>query len=362
MILEYKRLIYNLLQEGLLQINTNNHRRTWEYYYEQYHKAFRVLLEIAKQKKYQTNCKFMPFLFIMRHPLELFLKKKISETTTPWANYGKTHNLTDLYQIANINEGEFLEFFSCLNCNSEGDCFRYLLDKEENLHSVLEKEIEVFYACNYYCLFLDNDDSLIKDGIDKMLLWELTFHTIDCHTLGIIGTQYDYAISDILLAIQSKQISINDVYLPLLFLLRHCLEIKLKVAISDLGDVVAKKDRNKAYHTHSVRSLYDIFYRFIYKPIKAIEDPKFKEKSIRLQEVTELYKDAIQSLDANSYIFRFPNDKKGNQSNFIPESDCVSKILNLYWESDQFLCSVIHVLFEAGVLNIGDNKVREYYE
>lgn len=50
MILEYKRLIYNLLQEGLLQINTNNHRRTWEYYYEQYHKAFRVLLEIAKQK------------------------------------------------------------------------------------------------------------------------------------------------------------------------------------------------------------------------------------------------------------------------------------------------------------------------
>lgn len=362
MILEDKQLLDSLLQENLLQISTNNHRRTWEYYYEQYHKAFRVLLEIAKQKRYQTNCKFMPFLFIMRHSLELFLKEKISNTSTPWRVYGKSHNMNDLYQIANINEEKFLEFFDCLNCNSEGDCFRYLLDKEGNQHFVLGEKIEAFDACNYYCLFLDNDNSLTKDGIDKMLQWELTFHTIECRTLGIIGTQYDFAIRDILLAIKSKQISINDVYLPLLFLLRHCLEIKLKAAILDLGNVIAEEDRYEAYHTHSVRSLYDILYRFINVPIKTIEDPKFKEKSIRFQEVTEQYKDAIQSLDANSYIFRFPKDRKGNQSNFIPRLNSVSKILELYWESDQFLCSVIHVLFEAGVLNIGDDKVREYFE
>lgn len=362
MILENKQLLDSLLQENLLQINTNNHRRTWEYYYEQYHKAFRVLLEIAKQKRYRTNCKFMPFLFIMRHSLELFLKEKISNTSTPWRVYGKSHNLTDLYQIANINEEKFLEFFDCLNCNSEGDCFRYLLDKEGNRHFVLGKKIKAFDACNYYCLFLDNDNSLTKGGIDRKLQSELTFHTIDCHTLGIIGTQYDFAIRDILLAIQSRLISINDVYLPLLFLLRHCLEIKLKAAILDLGDIVEEKDRREAYHTHSVSSLYDILYKFIDDPIKTIEDSKFKKESIRFQEVTGQYKDAIQSLDANSYLFRFPKDRRGNNSNFIPKLNCVSEILELYWESDPFLCFLIPVLFEAGVLNIGDDKVREYYE
>lgn len=362
MILEDKQLLDSLLQENLLQISTNNHRRTWEYYYEQYHKAFRVLLEIAKQKRYQTNCKFMPFLFIMRHSLELFLKEKISNTSTPWRVYGKSHNMNDLYQIANINEEKFLEFFDCLNCNSEGDCFRYLLDKEGNQHFVLGEKIEAFDACNYYCLFLDNDNSLTKDGIDKMLQWELTFHTIECRTLGIIGTQYDFAIRDILLAIKSKQISINDVYLPLLFLLRHCLEIKLKFSIMNLGNVVNNTDRAKAHGTHSVKDLYDILANHTDGAIESITNPEFKKQSEDLRHVTEQYKDTIALLDANSFLFRFPKDRKGNNSNFIPRLNCVSEILKLYWESDLFLCFSVPVLSEAGVLSTGDDKVREYYE
>lgn len=204
MILEDKQLLYSLLKEKLLQINPQKHERTWEYYYEQYHKAFRVFLEIAKQKKYRTNRKYMPFLFMMRHSLELFLKEKISNTSTSWEQYGTTHNLTDLYQTAKINEEEFFDFFDCLNCNSEGDCFRYLSDNKGNQYFIQGEEIKAFDACNYYCLFLDNDDSLTKGGIDKVLQWELTFHTKECSTLGVIGTQYDFAIRDILLAIQSK--------------------------------------------------------------------------------------------------------------------------------------------------------------
>lgn len=362
MILEDKQLLYSLLQENLLQINPKKHERTWEYYYEQYHKAFRVFLEIAKQKKYQTNRKYMPFLFIMRHSLELFLKEKISNTSTPWRVYGKSHNINDLYQIANINEEKFLEFFDCLNCNSDGDCFRYLLDKEGNQHFVLGKKIKAFDACNYYCLFLDNDNSLTKDGIDKMLQWELTFHTIECCTLGIIGTQYDFAIRDILLAIKSKQISINDVYLPLLFLLRHCLEIKLKFSIMNLGNVVNNTDCAKAHGTHSVKDLYDILANHTDGAIESITNPEFKKQSEDLRHVTEQYKDTIALLDANSFLFRFPKDRRDNNSNFVPSKDCVSRIVQLYWESDSFLCLCVPVLFEAGVLNIGDDKVREYYQ
>ena len=78
--------------------------------------------------------------------------------------------------------------------------------------------------------------------------------------------------------------------------------------------------------------------------------------------MTEQYKDAIQSLDANSYLFRFPKDRKGNDADFIPKSDCVSEILKLYRKSDSFLCYAVGVLYQAGVLKIGEDKEREYYE
>jgi len=45
-----------------------------------------------------------------------------------------------------------------------------------------------------------------------------------------------------------------------------------------------------------------------------------------------------------------------------PESDCVSKILELYKKSDPFLCFAVPALSEAGVLKIEDDKEREYYE
>ncbi len=362
MILESKQLIDNLLQENLLQISTNNHKRTWKYYYEQYHNAFRVLLDIAKQKCYRTNCKFMPFLFIMRHSLELFLKMNISEDNkTPWKDYGKTHKLEKLFPIVNI-DAEFIESFDCLDCNSEGDCFRYLLNKKGDLYFDNREEIRAFEACNCYCLLLDNDNSLTKRKTDKGLLWELTFHAQECNTLGIIGTQYDFVIIDILRAIQNKEISINDVYLPLLFLLRHCLEIKLKSSIIDLGNIVNEQDCSKAYSSHSVKELYDILASHINEAIKSITDPNFKKKSEDLGGKTKKYKDVIAQIDPNSYSFRFPKNKNGNIVNFIPKSDDVSKIIKLYRESDTFLCFCVDVLFEAGVLKIGDDKEKIYNE
>lgn len=362
MIIVDNNLFDSLVQGEFLIIQVNNHKRTWEHYYEQYHQAFRVFLEIAKQKRYQTNRKFMPFMFIMRHSLELFLKEKISKTMTPWEQYGTTHNLEKLYQFANINDQEFLKHLDCLNCNSEGDCWRYVSDRNGSSYFKERKEIHAFDACNYYCSFLDNDASFTNASEDKKLQWELTFHTTDYHTLGIIGTQYDFAIKDILLAIQEGKILINDIYLPLLFLLRHSLELKLKASIIELGNVVEEKDRSEVYRTHNVNKLYEMLAEHTNAAIESITDPGFKKQSEDLRHVTIRYKNIIALLDANSYLFRFPKDRRGNDADFIPKSDCVSEILKLYKKSDPFLCLAVPVLFEAGVLKIGDDKEREYYE
>jgi hypothetical protein len=96
--------------------------------------------------------------------------------------------------------------------------------------------------------------------------------------------------------------------------------------------------------------------------IKSKTDSGFKKQNENLRRVTIQYKNNIALLDANSYLFRFPKNRSGNDANFIPESDCVSKILELYKKSDPFLCFAVPALSEAGVLKIEDDKEREYYE
>lgn len=61
-------------------------------------------------------------------------------------------------------------------------------------------------------------------------------------------------------------------------------------------------------------------------------------------------------------MFRFPVDKNGDSYKFVPKTDCISEVLRLYRDSDSFLCFAVSVLSMEGVLAIGDDKQREYYE
>ena len=123
-----------------------------------------------------------------------------------------------------------------------------------------------------------------------------------------------------------------------------------------------EQDPYKENNTHKVNDLYGILDNHTNAAIKSITDSGFKKQSENLRRVTVQYKEKIALLDANSYLFRFPKDRKGNDAGFIPKSDCVSEILKLYKKSDPFLCLAVPVLFEAGVLKIRDDKEREYYE
>lgn len=113
---------------------------------------------------------------------------------------------------------------------------------------------------------------------------------------------------------------------------------------------------------YNANDLYDILANRTDAAIKSKTDSGFKKQNENLRRVTIQYKNNIALLDANSYLFRFPKNRSGNDANFIPESDCVSKILELYKKSDPFLCFAVPALLEAGVLKIGDDKEREYYE
>lgn len=92
---------------------------------------------------------------------------------------------------------------------------------------------------------------------------------------------------------------------------------------------------------YNANELYDILANRTDGAIKSKTDSGFKKQNENLRDVTKQYKNTIALLDANSYLFRFPKDRKGNDANFIPKSDCVSEILKLYKESDLFLCFAV---------------------
>lgn len=335
--------ILELIQKDLFKIRVSFHERTWEYYQEQYHTAFNILIEISKEERYLTNCKFRPFMFLMRHSLELYLKGNIPNL------YDRgiliCHNLNVLFNTLQVNNSVLLKSFSSLQCDSEGDCWRYLTDKNgKEYFSPDYNMIDAFEACQNYYTLLYQDNSLDSLRNNKAFRWELTFHPIESRKQGLIGSQYDSAIIDILRAIEVNKVSINEVYLPLLFLLRHSLEIKLKAKIMEHNKLIPLM--YQSLQTHSPRSLYNTLSTLIENAIQSINDRTDKDRCmVQLKETTD-YIDTITQLDTNSLSFRFPKDKRGNNSNYIPKPNDVKTILQLWQKSDSLLSIGISFLIE----------------
>lgn len=84
-----------------LTINPTLHQRNWTYYYQQYITAFSCLLDVSRSCDYQTNFRYMAFLFLMRHSLELLLKNQLEQNQPgPIKSISMSHNLLQLADLA----------------------------------------------------------------------------------------------------------------------------------------------------------------------------------------------------------------------------------------------------------------------
>ena len=118
-----------------LTINPTLHQRNWTYYYQQYITAFSCLLDVSRSCDYQTNFRYMAFLFLMRHSLELLLKNQLEQNQPgPIKSISMSHNLLQLADLAGEDKIVFERDFNVLKCDSEGDCFRYLTDNNNVQH------------------------------------------------------------------------------------------------------------------------------------------------------------------------------------------------------------------------------------
>lgn len=346
-----------VIKDSAKFIITKNDIRTWENYFLQYKKVFEILLKDSLNCKYQTNHKFMPFMFMFRHSMELWVKYIYSN------NNNKDNSVVVLsHDISLFLQGQTNECISVLNellslqKDKDGACWRYPIDCNGLLYFNQLEKIDSYNACIKFFDFLCSiEPQYVAPNIEnnyRKLQWELYFHPSECTTMGQVATQYDLVLNRIVTAINKNEVSINEIYLPVLFILRHTLELKLKQGIIDLDKIVNDNVRKQIGAEHSVKKLYDIFVSFIEDAIAKISDNNLKEECEKLRDLTVEYKDVINMLDAKSLTFRFPLDIKGHITNYVPSENDIVKTINLFVETDPFLCYVTQVLKYEGILEI----------
>lgn len=349
--------------ESKLALTVSDYQNNWEYYYIQYSKVLDFLLGIANEKHYLINCQHRSFMFIFRHTVELMLKYVVNEKGIAPRN---THNLKEL---ANEIDADFSTLISALPNlfpEDDGAMFKYDASKDGIPYFGVHRILYACSDCQAFVRFTKSNEGRFSlypisqdvDINDKKLKHELSFYIHECRGVGVIRSHYDITIDMLVSGVIKGQLSINDIYLPLFFLLRHGIELALKSNIQDIGNKVSIKKLQKIGGIHSIEQLYHILMSYIRPAVDKIPQGEiFRiETESFIKDVSRL-NNCIHNLDVHSKAFRFPSIK----SPLTLNRNSLINTLKLYYSTDAFLTNAVNVLMYSGYLEVGDDKLAELY-
>ena len=341
----------------------SDYQNNWKYYYFQYSKVFEFLLGIANKKQYQLNCQHMSFMFIFRHTVELMLK---------YIAWGKgieplnTHNLKLLANSLDADFSTLIQSLPHLFAEGDGAMFRYDMGIDGNPYFGTYHILHAYSDCQAFAQFTKSNEGRFSlypisydvDINDKILKHELSFHTNECRGLGGIRSHYDFTIDMLVKGVLNGYLPVNDIYLPLFFLLRHGIELALKSNLQDLGNKIPNKKRKKVGEIHSIEQLYNILFNYINPAIEKIpqDSPFMVETGSLILDFAKLKK-CVHNLDVQSKAFRFPN----MANPLVLKKYSLIEVLKLYYATDAFLTNAVNVLLFAGYLEVGDDKLADFY-
>lgn len=355
----YNRLdIYinnNRFQIKDLGISTND----WWGYFRQYHIAFMCLIHYAQEHNFGINPLFMPFMQLMRHSLELFIKARYNDIKSNIENFQdevfNTHNLKELKGLLMIDCP-----FEILESDPTGEKFKYLTREHESDDIFSNYRICPCEDCNNY-LKLINESKAVE--YSKLINFEskitknnFTFYPGECTTYGHTSRQYDNAVSILFDSIIDKNLKIEEMIYPLIFMLRHSFELKLKQTLSYLD--ISKRSTSKISKEHSLINLWNVLSSNFDKAIDLIDDNALKEETLRYKRNTNKFSTILSNLDKSSFLSRYPVDKNGNPHSVNLTRNVIYDILNVYKEADTFVCFGVEVLFEKGYLNLNEETMH----
>jgi HEPN domain-containing protein len=338
--------------QKILEIPLNLHKYTWDYYFKQYAVVLNYIISLSFKKDYLINRKQMAVMFIYRHIVELFLKSKIANEGQLVPN---THSLTLLTQeLKGQLSQRFLDSLSILKPEGEGDNFRYIKSEDGNRHY----NGELLDVLSSLSLFVESDE-IKNTGLftcqlninDKKLKHEWTLYTIETQTLGHIKTQYDDLIITLLHEIKSIELNTYDIYLPLLFLIRHSLELGYKDNIAEVQTKLTNSQIKKATQSHSLVSLNNIIEQFVVETRSTMtaKDDSIKNEIDRYLPIVKNLSNNLHAIDNASRSFRFPIDRDGNTIKIPLSKRILSESVDAFQKADSFISLSLSLLSFYGL-------------
>jgi len=337
------------------KLKSKKHKETWDEYYDSYCFALYIIIEKGLKRNYALNSKCKAILFLFRHSLELCLKSNLSKKGNEII---LSHNFEDIFKSFTdkaVIPTNFLTMTDQIDFDEDGSCFRYHLNKDKRPYFNYSNKVEFGTILNSYL----NIDSIHTFKINKIsephtfddnrIRWDLTFHLGEANQIGQIRTQYDECVEFLIEAILLNNREIDKLYIPLLFLIRHSLELALKgniFEVQKISSLIKSKDYSGE---HSLSTLFNCYLDFLNK----VENQIHSELKTQLTEFKEQYRilnETVHQLDNNSRFFRYPTDKKGNAHHVPITNINFIQLLELYYFTDPFITFTNDVLIDDGVL------------
>lgn len=342
------------------QFDKMKHTSSWKQYLNCYNYALQKIFSKGFQNPYAFDCRGRAILFLIRHSFELCLKHNLEANGKHVENTHVFEYLVPAFGDTKIIPVEFLKVLKKFDFSSDGACYRYYSDSNTgepyfNIDNVVElatvlkdyseiPKTEVFY--------LDEICEKFDYGSRK-IQWDLTLHIGVSNNLGQIRSEYDNVIEYLVDGVLHDEYDINRIYLPLLFLIRHSIELAWKSnllrAKRDFPDIIQDIDSESI---HSIFKLYKYFSDengFLSQVDMSKLSDETKKQYEYYKEEYKLLNTAINQADGNSRYFRFPVDGKGNHHPLYMKGDGLHNILRLYYKTDPFLSYTIEVLKEEGI-------------
>lgn len=333
-------------------IKKKTHKPTWPFYYQNYKNALSFVLEKCYNNKTSLDYCSHSILFTFRHMIELCLKHNREKMSLPFTN---SHKYTELYPNLTIPE-TFRSICSSIDWNNEnedGTCYRYYANRDgipffrDTKVLKFGEIVEQFNSTPLTNFEIIEKLPPLKYNAPR-IKWDLTFHLHMNRGIGHIRTDYDCLFELILKGIINNEITIDKVYLPLLFYIRHSLELALKENLDRLR-AYSLFARNVSLE-HSLLRLYNQFNQCIES--SSILNALNSELQIRYnQQLTTMNSliSTIHILDSNSQAFRFPINSC-NQQETLNDIN-LSALIKDFYKIDSLISFFIPFLEENGVLN-----------
>lgn len=337
----------------------------WDTYYHAYADALYAIMEEGLNKGYPYNQNGRAILFLMRHCLELQMKAEAVRRKLQMVN---SHNFEDIaapFGGISALPAELQHLISMVDKDFDGSCYRYARDPSTG-SLFFPNGIQIDTS-----KFFKEHAEMVKNGIwgarsispemnfdNRGCIWDLTFHMGESNTMWHIRAQFNGLIEILLEEIIEGRIALQEIYIPLLFMVRHSLELVLKANVADADQYMPGINSLKLKREHKLTQVLNAYSKFLDSlDLRKMPRPTRKKLS-RFRKKYDVLNSTLHQLDVHSRIFRFPTDKAGTLQAIPIGKINMQLIVELLYYTDSFLTFTDLVLEDNGI--IGPVPIKKY--